>query len=124
LARLFVIASPFYFEYLYQHHSYYQLPNFDHCVSLYVRFCNKSGLNVHLMRHTGELPFVCTICKKGFKQNFELKNHVLRHIQNPYICKTCDRGFKDFHITFSFKSCSTCWTYIWPFSCMCSHVYC
>nr|CAI5852061.1 unnamed protein product [Callosobruchus analis] len=39
------------------------------------QFHQKSGLNNHILTHTGERPFKCTVCSKAFIQSNHLKEH-------------------------------------------------
>lgn len=40
-----------------------------------------------MRQHTGELPFVCIICNKGFTQNSQMEMHMRIHTgEKPYIC--------------------------------------
>ena len=48
-------------------------PKFQACNAYTKQF------QTHLEVHSSDRPYVCPVCKKGFKQQSQMKNHVVIH---------------------------------------------
>ena len=57
--------------------------------------CTQNNAKIRYQRnHSGEKPYKCKDCDKGFALKATLKKHQRLHSgEKPYKCKDCDRGF-------------------------------
>jgi uncharacterized Zn-finger protein len=65
---------------------------FENCEMIFPKKCI---LEDHIRAHNGEKPYICSVCKKGFTQLGNLKNHEKNHVSKPksYQCELCPKTF-------------------------------
>jgi KRAB domain-containing zinc finger protein len=56
--------------------------------------CSNVYLQRHIRIHTGDQPYKCDVCGKGFSVNCYLQKHMRRYTgDTPYKCDICGNGF-------------------------------
>ncbi len=65
------------------------------CTYCDMMFSDKYKAKIHERKHTGETPYLCDICSKGFKRKEALDNHAIVHKDLPkdFKCVTCGAAF-------------------------------
>jgi len=57
--------------------------------------CNKCNLSVHLLRHEGVKPYVCSECSMTFFTAGDMRRHQLKHSEfKQFCCGLCGKYFK------------------------------
>ncbi|KRT81216.1 zinc finger protein, partial [Oryctes borbonicus] len=67
-----------------------------HVCNICNRKCgSKSALSDHIRTHTGDRPYKCEFCGKGFAQRGTLGVHIqcAHKKEKPYVCETCGKAF-------------------------------
>jgi len=71
-------------------------------------FSRRGDLKVHLHRHEGVKPYVCSDCPKRFCTTNETKRHLLTHSDvKLFCCGSCGKFYKKKdYVVSHFKTCS------------------
>ncbi|CAG0905793.1 unnamed protein product, partial [Cyprideis torosa] len=65
--------------------------HFSHNEKLY----RKGNLTKHMLIHSGDKPFSCSVCAKTFKHQSSLRKHEFTHKKEKrFHCSICGKGFR------------------------------
>ena len=59
--------------------------------------CGREVVNIknHMLIHSGERPFACSLCPKRFRQQANLKKHIDVHTgERKFSCPICHQKFR------------------------------
>lgn len=60
-----------------------------------ITFASSNTLQQHMYIHTGERPYTCDVCGRGFTQSHSLTFHARRHTgEKPFTCEKCGAMFR------------------------------
>lgn len=64
-------------------------------------YVSRAKLKAHMMLHTGETPYTCKVCAKGFRRSDWLAKHMNTHLdktqappKKEYPCDRCEKKYK------------------------------
>ena len=73
----------------------------------------RSKLDIHMLIHSEERQFACSVCKKRFKQLSQLRNHSVFHM---------DKESEVVPIWYSKKKCELCGKFLSDSKCLKKHI--